>query len=155
MAHNILPRQVVDFSFQVIVARSLQPQTPAPPELPGLRVASIDDAELLGSFGTSPSTIRGRFHSGYKAWLIEREGQPIACDWLGPDNCKSRWEWLIMQGRADDIWHEYFEVAQKARGQGLGPKMRTHVIFDCQQREFKRLLGNVEMLNRRSMRAMQ
>ncbi len=60
-----------------------------------------------------------------------------------------------MQGRADDIWHEYFEVAQKARGQGLGPKMRSHVIFDCQQRGFKRLLGNVEMLNRRSMRAMQ
>ncbi len=155
MAHNVLPRHVFDFGLQVIVARSLQQQSPAPPELPGLRPASLADADLLSVFGTSLPAIEGRFESGNRAWLIEREGRAIACDWLGADNRKSIWEWLILQGRVDDIWHEYFEVVQEARGQGLGPRMRAHVIHYCEQKGYSRLLGNVELDNRRSLRAMQ
>ena len=154
MGHNLLPRRLFDYSIQVVVGRDLAEAGGTPAAVPGLRQAGPDDSALLTAFGTSREAIAGRFASGCRAWVIERDGRLIASDWLNPGAEKMIWEWLCLTGHPGDVWHEIVEVARDSRGQGLGPKIRGQVAADCAREGVRRLLGNVDIDNRRSLKAL-
>ena len=137
------------YSLQEVAALDLTEA--ALPELCGtlLREAGRSDIALLSRLGIKPQTAEAYFDSGYRLWLLEERGEPLAYDWLATME-KPFWDFLILEGGEGDVWHWAYEVARAHRGRGLGTRIRGAVAARCRQEGHRRALGNYATHNKAS-----
>ncbi len=141
------------YSLQEIAALDLTSASLPDPVEGSLREADRSDIALLSRLGIKPKTAESYFDGGYRLWLLEERGEPLAFDWLATAE-KSFWDFLTLEGGEGDVWHWQYEVAKAHRGRGLGTRIRGSVAARCRKEGYRRALGNYATHNKTSKRVL-
>lgn len=143
---------VFEFRKAIIVALELDPARPGPHDDPEFREVSHNEAELLTALKQDETESRDRLEQGQRAWIIERDGQPIALQWTG-GTAREVSNWLILEGSPGDLWGGGIVVDPRCRGQGHGPRLLALTANRISKAGHLRLLGAIDTPNQNSLRA--
>jgi GNAT superfamily N-acetyltransferase len=116
-------------------------------------IEEITDAALNGLEIEETVGWRRRLRRGYRLWVLWDGDKIVAYDWqtglrryLAP--------WIRLIGASGDQWGCYLHVAADRRGEGLGPRLRSHVLRASGAAGVHRFLGMAAAPNRNSQRAL-
>jgi len=156
-AYLVLRRAFVprlfEFRSAILLALELHNLPPVPDGEGEIREATEADLQHFIDFGDKADFVLPRLKKGYRAWVIERDGAWLACDWLSPE-AKTASSWLLIDGLPGDLWFDGIKVLAPYRGMGLALRLRRHIALLCARAGKMRLLGAVDDLNRNSFRAL-
>jgi len=120
-----------------------------------VRPATLNDLDLLSNCGYPQSVLRRWFKGGAHAWLIEHEGQLLACYWLDGNDRYYLYDWLAIKSAPTDAWVLWWWVAPEHRRRDLAYQVRSPGVSEFARAGYLRILGAIDTLNRNAIRACQ
>lgn len=118
----------------------------------GIRPAWPRDCEALAQFGPPTPELLRRFEHGAHAWIVERDGRPVAYNWVqsGPWH---KYDWLVLEKTPNDMFAIEVQVAHGYRRHGFAGLLRRHVASRCMRAGCDRMVGTIESRNRNALAA--
>ena len=143
---NVLHRSIPESLFHarkfLIFAGRLARDLPGSSATTYVRRATFDDVDVLSKCGYPPSVLRHWLIRGAHGWLIDREGELLACYWLDGNDRYNLYDWLVIKASSKDVWVLWWWVARKYRGQIFAYKVRIPGRIEYANAGFSQILGN-------------
>jgi L-amino acid N-acyltransferase YncA len=148
----LLPAGLLQFGTLVVLCRPADSVALEYDPLPGVRLATLDDAPLFAAIGARDARLWAeRIRQGIRVWVVEHDGELAV---VGATCSERRCYplWLEHRGNPHDAWGSGMWVAPAQRRSGIGGRMLQHMIAACIAAGHARFLSLVESGNAASLR---
>lgn len=113
------------------------------------------DPQYFASLGARHWEIPNELEKGAQFCVLEHEGCSVGYMWLQPKSVHIGGDcpWLRFRLAQNDIWGQMMFVAPDYRGQGLGPRVNKHALWQAARVGYTRVLSTIGSYNDSSLRA--
>jgi GNAT superfamily N-acetyltransferase len=151
---HFVPHSLFHAGGFVVVAWDLRQSPPRREPGAGIRPARRKDCEALAQqLGPSSTELLRRFERGAHVWIVERDGRPVACNWVRSAKSWYKFDWLALEKEPTDMFALEIKVAHGYRRHGFAGLLRRHVASRCLRAGCTRMVGTIDTGNRNALLA--
>jgi RimJ/RimL family protein N-acetyltransferase len=114
--------------------------------------ATQNDLDALAGIDRFRNKSAGWLRAGARAVALNADEKTVACLWM-TSGYHDQDDWLRFTLRPHEIWTITIWVHPNYRGRGYHAQLWTYAVSALAEEGYRKILGHIDVLNRRSIRA--